>query len=106
MVLLQSCYTYKQASVDSLEQGKVYRVMLGNKKHKGELMQISDSTMVLNRFGNKKIIKMSDVEMVRIRKFSIVKTALIPVGIVVGLVGLVAISPHDIGNGATINFAN
>ena len=105
-IVLQSCHTYKTVNNQELQNGKTYKIVVDNKKLKVKLNQATDSTIVVTHKNEEKIIAKSEIKEIKKRKFSILKTIALPVGIVVGFVGLVAISDPEIGGGATMNFPN
>lgn len=88
--LLQSCYSYKVIDIKSnLAVGEKYKIKLSNKFEKIRLVSSTDSTITINN--NKKvevIISKNDIKSIKKRQFSITKTILFPIGIVVTTIGL------------------
>lgn len=87
-ILLQSCYSYKAVKNDSshYEIGKSYR---GHKGKKSEIVKITsktDSTLVVWSDFETKSIAIDQFSKVEKRKFSIVKTVLLPISIAASLV--------------------
>jgi len=83
LILLQSCFSYKTVdladiSVDKKQKLKIERI--DNKNIKGKLVSISDDAITLKISGENKEISLSDIDEIRSKKFSFMKTAgLIPI---------------------------
>lgn len=86
-ILLQSCFSYKAVENNSsqYEIGKSYRVKQGNKDDIIRITSKTDTTLVVWSKFETKTIKIDEISKVERKKFSIVKTVLLPVSIVAGL---------------------
>ncbi len=91
--LLQSCYSYRLIDKDSeLAVGKKYKIQQSNDYEKVRLLSVSDSTITVNKSKNsQKTIAVKDITKIKKRHFSVIKTALLPVGILVVVAGLATI---------------
>lgn len=87
VILFQSCYSYKAVENNSsqYEIGKSYRVKQGNKDDIIRITSKTDTTLVVWSKFETKTIKIDEISKVERKKFSIVKTVLLPVSIVAGL---------------------
>lgn len=100
--LLQSCYSYRLVDKNSkLVIGKKYKIKQSNKYQKIRLLSSTDSTITVRN--NKNIettITKNDIKTLKKRRFSITKTALLPVGVAaVGIFTILAV-----GEGSLYNF--
>lgn len=86
-VIFQSCFSYKVVENNSshYEIGKSYRVEQGKKDDIVSITSKTDTTLVVWSKFETKTIKIDEISKVERKKFSIVKTALLPVSIVAGL---------------------
>ena len=82
--LLQSCHSYVEVTKDSknLRLNKSYKIKEGNTYHKGVLINFTDSIITLDRYGREKSYSITALSKIKQRKFSAVKTILLPVGII------------------------
>ena len=84
-LLLQSCYSYKtiDPSKTDLVEGKTYKIKIDNKFQKTNLVSLNDS--VANFKAGKKNIQTpkNEIGEIKIRKFSILKTACLTTGVIV-----------------------
>lgn len=88
-ILFQSCYSYKTVENNSsqYEVGKIYRVKQNGKSSKVKITTKTDSTLVVwSKFENK-TLSIDEISKAERRKFSIVKTVLMPV-IIVGILAV------------------
>lgn len=94
VILFQSCYSYKKVenNLTQYEVGKYYKIKQGKKSDKVKIISKTDSTLVVNHKLKEKEISINSISNAEKRKFSIVKTVLLPVIIVVVTVALVASS--------------
>jgi hypothetical protein len=86
LILLQSCFSYKAMENDprNMETGKTYKIERNQKYTKVVFHNVKDF--------EEKQIPINDITDIKKRKFSVVKTVGLPLSIVVGLVGLFALS--------------
>ncbi len=84
--LLQSCFSYKTVDKNSeFVMGKKYNIKQANKYEKVRLLSSTDSTITVNNAKKtENTIAKNDIKKIKKRHFSIIKTALLPVGIAVG----------------------
>ena len=87
-ILFQSCYSYKAVENNSsqYEIGKKYRVKQGNKDYIIRITSKTDSTLVVWSKFETKTLATDKIQKVEKRKFSIVKTVLLPISIAASLV--------------------
>ena len=88
-ILLQSCYSYKtiENNASQYEVGKIYRVKQNGKSSKVKITIKTDSALVVwSKFENK-TLSINEISKVERRKFSIVKTVLMPI-IIVGILAV------------------
>ena len=65
--------------------GKKYKIKQANKYEKVRLLSSTDSTITVNNAKKtENTIAKNDIKKIKKRRFSIIKTALLPVGIAVG----------------------
>ena len=93
-ILLQSCYSYKVVENNSsqYEVGKSYRVHQDKESEIIRIISKTDSTLIVWSDFETKSIALDPFSKVEKKKFSIVKTVLLPVSIITSLVLLFAIS--------------
>ena len=74
--LFQSCYTYRTIDLSKtpLKLGETYKIRQEDKFIKGKLRTIYDSTITVVVNKNEKIILLSDVNEIKERKISALKT--------------------------------
>lgn len=84
--LLQSCFSYKTVDKNGeFVMGKKYKIKQANKYEKVRLLSSTDSTITVNNAKKtENTIAKNDIKKIKKRRFSIIKTALLPVGIAVG----------------------
>ena len=84
-LLFSSCFSYRVVDKNSsLAEGKKYKIQLSKHYEKVKLLSNTDSTItVINKNSLEKTIAKTDILKIKKRRFSIIKTALLPVGIVV-----------------------
>lgn len=100
-LLLQSCYTYKTIDPNKthLTEGKKYKIKVDNKVQKANLVSLNDSTATF-KTGNKNIqIAEKEIGEIKIRKFSILKTASLVTGIALGIIIGIGIALQDFNPG-------
>ena len=71
-----------------MEAGKTYRIKRNHKCSKIIFHQIKGNTILVTKDFEKKEIPIEDITEIKKRRFSIVKTALLPVTIAAGITGL------------------
>ena len=94
LILLQSCFSYKAMENDptKMETGKTYKIERNQKYTKVVFHNVKDNTIIVSEDFEEKQIPINDITAIKKRKFSVVKTVGLPLSIVVGLVGLFALS--------------
>ena len=87
-ILFQSCFSYKAVENTSsqYEIGKSYRVKQGKKDDIINITSKTDTTLVVWSKFETKTIAIDKITKTERRKFSIVKTALLPVSIATSLI--------------------
>jgi hypothetical protein len=87
-IVLQSCFSYKAVENNSsqYEIGKSYRVKQSKKDDIIRITSKTDSTLVVWSKFETKTIAIDEISKVEKRKFSIVKTVLLPISIAASLV--------------------
>lgn len=81
-ILFQGCYSYKEVANDSsqYEIGKYYRIKQDKKRTVVSIKSKTDSTLiVVTRKFEQQIVPVDSITIVEKRKFSILKTLLIPI---------------------------
>ena len=93
-LLFQSCFSYKavENNFSQYEVGKHYKIQHDNKTKKVSIISKTDSFLVVNHKFQEEAIGIDSIEKVQRRKFSIVKTVLMPTGIVAVIVLLAGIA--------------
>lgn len=100
LILFQSCYSYKIVENNSTqyEVGKIYRVKQNGKSSTVKITTKTDSTLVVwSKFENK-TLTVNEISKAERRKFSIVKTVILPV-VIVGVVAVILASSVSIKTG-------
>lgn len=100
LILFQSCFSYKSVENNSsqYEIGKTYKLKQGKKSEKVKIISKTDSTIVVNHKFEEKEISLQAISKVEKRKFSIVKTVLMPI-IIVGILALAMASAVQVHPG-------
>ena len=90
-VLFQSCYSYKSIDYNNIEIDKKQKLevlMLNKTSMKGQLVSKNEKTIILQTKDGQGAIPMEEVYNVKVREFSLLKTAgltvLIPIAAYVG----------------------
>lgn len=88
--LFQSCYSYREIDKNnnSKKIGNTYSVRINKSNYKGKLLVFNDSIVTLKKGVTEKEFKISEISKFKQRKFSVVKTILLPIGISAAIVGL------------------
>lgn len=82
--LLSSCYSYQTVNLDSKYlEGKKYKIVEENKIVKGTLKSFDDNNVIIKSRGIEKQIPISEIKVLKIRKFSVTKTILLPITVLV-----------------------
>ena len=105
VLLLQSCFSHKKVAADpkTMAIGQVYKIKYSNKKCKVVYTQNADSAIVVLKNGIETRIELKNIEQVREKKFSLIKTLFIPLGIVIAIIELFVLNckgPSVIGIGS------
>ena len=97
-ILFQSCYSYKSIDYNNIETNKKQKLevlMLNKTSMKGQLVSKNEKTMILELKDGQGAIPVEQIYAVKVRKFSLLKTAgltvLIPIAAYVGLAIIVLI---------------
>ncbi|MFT4802058.1 MAG: hypothetical protein ACI93N_001833 [Flavobacteriaceae bacterium] len=97
-ILFQSCYSYKSIDYNNIETDKEQKfevLMLNKTSMKGQLVSKNEKTMILELKDGQGAIPVEQIYAVKVRKFSLLKTAgltvLIPIAAYVGLAIIVLI---------------
>lgn len=93
--LFQSCFSYRQAdsNPDNVVVGEKYKIEHNKKTSKATIKSITDTTLVVVMTNWKeKQIPRKDITKLRKRKFSIVKTIVLPIVVIAGITGVFALS--------------
>ena len=87
-ILFQSCFSYKavENNCSQYEVGKSYRIKQGKKEDIITITSKTDSTLAVWSKFETKTIAIDKITKTERRKFSVVKTALLPVSIATSLV--------------------
>ena len=103
-LLLQSCFSYKVIDKNSnLAAGKKYKIKQSSSYKKVRLLSTTDSTITFKNDRNRVItIAKTATKTIKKRHFSITKTALLPVGIAIVGVGLLAVTYNGTQIGGNI----
>lgn len=74
--LVQSCFSYRtiDKQLTSKKVGKMHKVKIGNKYYKGKLMSFNDSITTFKVGKSEMSIKNSEIDQLKVREFSVVKT--------------------------------
>ena len=92
--LLQSCYSYRDINKDtnSLLISKTYKIKEGKRCYKGVLVSFNDSIIIINKHSKQKKYSLEKISKISQRKFSTVKTILLPITIITGFLAIVVVS--------------
>ena len=77
-ILFQSCFSYKSVDFNSIESEKNQKfkvAKLDRTNIKGRLVSINEKTMILENNGESQTILKDEINYVKVRKFSILKSA-------------------------------
>ena len=95
-LLLQSCTSFQKVALDekSFKIGEKYKIKQGGKYFKGKLKAIGESEFTFGSIGKEKTIALSDMEELKQRKFSLVKTAIIvPISLALAVIITYGLGP-------------
>jgi hypothetical protein len=92
-ILFQSCYSYKSIDYNNIETDKKQKLevlMLNKTSMKGQLVSKNEKTMILETKDGQGAIPVEQINAVKVRKFSFLKSAGLIVGTFVGalLIGI------------------
>jgi hypothetical protein len=92
-ILFQSCYSYKSIDYNNIETDKKQKLevlMLNKTSMKGQLVSKNEKTMILESKDGQGAIPVEQINAVKVRKFSFLKSAGLTVGTFVGalLIGI------------------
>ena len=93
-LLFQSCFSYKavENNVSQYEVGKHYKIQHDNKTKKVTIVNKTDSLLVVNHKFQEEAIGINSIERVQKRKFSYLKTLILPLVTFALLIGILATS--------------
>ena len=100
--LLQSCFTYREADINpsTMIIGEKYKITTNHKISKVILKSISDSSIVVIKNWKEQQIPFKEITNIRKRKFSVVKTIVLPPIVAATIVALFIISdPVEVRTG-------
>ena len=86
-ILFQSCYSYKSIDYSTIEIDKKQKLevlMLNKTSMKGQLVSKNEKTIILQTKNGQGTIPMEEVYNIKVREFSLLKTAGLTVGIPIG----------------------
>ena len=86
-ILFQSCFSYKTVDYNNIaidKKQKVEVLMLNKTSVKGQLVSKNDKTMILETKDGQGTIAIEQIDDVKVRKFSFLKSAGLTVGVYVG----------------------
>ena len=78
LILFQSCFSYKTVEYNNIntEKKQTLRVEKDDRtKIKGKLVSKDDKKIIINKSGKNQTVLKENIEEVRIKKFSIIRTA-------------------------------
>jgi len=108
-ILLQSCYSYKviDSNFESKNVGTFYKIKIDSKQYKGKLISFNDSISKIKAGENEINIKTSDIEKIKQRKFSVLKTVALSTSmLLVTIVGLFIVTYNGPEMGNNLNSPN
>ena len=97
VLLLQSCFSYKTVEYNNIEASKKQKFeikKLDRTKIKGRIVSINENEITLEKKGKLKTVVKEEISEVKLKKFSIIKTAVGSFGsymAAIGVVGVVAL---------------
>ena len=99
-ILLQSCFSYKAVENTSsqYEVGKSYKLKQHKKSEVVKIISKTDSTLIVNHKFVEKKISLNAISKVERRKFSVIKTVLLPV-VILGVLVVIAASAVTVKTG-------
>ena len=105
LTLLSSCYSYKNTTIDKISKNQHYKIKENSKRFfKVKVDSITDNVIYYKKHRKTKTLKISDKSVVKIRKFSTVKTILLPVGILGTMVLIIDNAMSNLGKNIDIDF--
>jgi len=93
-ILFQSCYSYKSIDYSTIEIDKKQKLevlRLNKTSMKGRLVSKNEKTIILQTKNGQGTIPMEEVYNIKVREFSLLKTAGLIVGIPIGTLVLLSI---------------
>mgnify|MGYP000669224176 CR=1 FL=1 len=93
-ILFQSCYSYKSIDYSTIEIDKKLQLevlRLNKTSMKGRLVSKNEKTIILQTKNGQGTIPMEEVYNIKVREFSLLKTAGLIVGIPIGTLVLLSI---------------
>jgi len=92
--LFESCFSYKPMDNDpsKMEAGKTYKIKRNHRCSKVIFHEIKGNTILVTKDFEKKEIPINDITEIKKRKFSIVKTVLLPLSITAAFAGAFVIA--------------
>ena len=77
-ILLQSCFSFKTVEYNNIDTEKKQSLLLetdDRAKIKGKLVSKDDEKIIINKSGKNQTVMQENIEEIRVKKFSIIKTA-------------------------------
>ena len=98
-ILFQSCFSYKTVDYNNIDTEKKQTLLVetdNRAKIKGKLVSKDDEKIIINKSGKNQTVMQENIEEIRIKKFSIIKTAVGAAGtyaaaLVIGVVVFLAL---------------
>ncbi len=100
-LLFQSCTTFIAVNENdaNLQKGKVYKIIQNKKKYKGKLINYDNQILTLKSYGKEIIVERNNIEIIKVRKFSIAKTIVVTPVVILGVSVISFIADPDINLG-------
>ena len=77
-VLFQSCFSYKTVEYNNIDTQKKQTLIIKKDdrvKIKGKLVSKDDSKIIISKSGENQIVLQENIDEIRVKKFSIIRTA-------------------------------
>ena len=97
LILFQSCFSYKSADYNNIAIDKKQKIkveMLDKTSFKGQLVSKDETTIILENNRSTQTILKEEIHEVKVRAFSILKTA----AAVAGVIAIIVLSEYGYGN--------
>jgi len=105
LILLSSCYSYKNTTIDNISKNQHYKIKETSKRFlKIKVDSIANNVIYFSKKRELKTLQLTDKSIVKVRKFSTLKTILLPVGIIGGMVIIIDNTMNNLGKNIDIDF--